>query len=522
MKAFINATFHSCEEENKTYRVLVEDKGRIVWLGDALPKAFQNEPTVDLNGATVVPAFADTHIHFESFALFNSTVDVRNAKDLPDMGRILKAYADAHPKDKVIPAYGCTAHIVAEKRMVNRADLDGMVDRPLMIIKYDGHAAVCNTALLKLFPAEVTDDPGCDRETGWLYQNAFYKGTNFITGQIPIPNVLKGLINASNHMTKMGVGLIHTVEGVGYAGDIDIDMMRVCQYGLPQTFRIFFQTMDVHKVVKRGMTHIGGCFKLALDGCFGSEDAALTEGYANNPDNHGFLAYTQEQVNDFCIAANRAGLQIAMHAIGDAAVEQAVTALEAAQRDTPRPDARHIIIHADLCGPEHRRRIKALNACVALQPAFLDWPQEPTAYLESILGKARMNAIEPLRAMTDEGILLSAGSDAPCTLPDPIASIYQCCNHPDPAQSLTAIEALRLHTLNAAKTTHDEKERGSLTLGKRCDMTVLRNDPLAQEPAQLRDNSVMKLYLKGDEVKPLTGGMAGLLWRSLKGKIGGK
>ena len=74
------------------------------------------------------------------------------------------------------------------------------------------------------------------------------------------------------------------------------------------------------------MTHIGGCFSLALDGCFGSEDAALSEGYTNHPENKGFLAYSQEEVDNFCIRANRAGLQITMHAIGDAAVDQALNA----------------------------------------------------------------------------------------------------------------------------------------------------------------------------------------------------
>ena len=522
MKVFVNAAFLSCEGENRVYHAMAEDKGRILWLGEEVPARFAGAETVDLEGATVVPAFADTHIHFESFALFHSTVDVRDAKDLDDMGRILRAYADSHPKDKVIPAYGCTAHIVKEKRLVARADLDRMVSRPLIIIKYDGHAAVCNSALLALLPKSVTEDPGCDLETGWLYQNAFYKGTNFITGQIPVPSVLRGLITASNHMTKMGIGLVHTVEGVGYAGDVDVDMMRVCRYGLPQTFRIFFQTMEVEKARKHHMTHIGGCFKLALDGCFGSEDAALSEGYFNHPDNHGFLAYTQEQVNAFCLAANRAGMQIAMHAIGDAAVEQAITALETAQKDFPREDARHIIIHDDLCSAEHRRRIKALDASIALQPAFLDWPQEPASYLESILGKERADAIEPLRALTDEGILLSAGSDAPCTLPDPILSIHISCNHPDPAQSLTALEALRMHTLNAAKTTHDEKERGSLTVGKRCDFAVLAQNPLDQEPARLKENRVLDLYLLGKKVKPLTCGTAGLLWRSLLGKLRGE
>ena len=107
-------------------------------------------------------------------------------------------------------------------------------------------------------------------------------------------------------------------------------------------------------------------------------------------------------------------------------------------------------------------------------------------------------------------------------MPNPIASNHISCNHPNPAESLTPLEALRMHTLNAAKTTHDEAERGSLTVGKRCDFTVLAQNPLAMAPEALKDNRVLALYMEGREVKPLTCGTAGLLWRSLKGKLRGK
>ena len=514
MQAFINGTFLSCEEEQSTFSVMVTNEGRIVYTGDTLPEAYANAKKVDLQGAAVVPAFADTHMHFESYALFHSTVDVRDAADFEDMGRMLKKYASEHPRDKVIAAYGCSAHVVKEKRLAARQDLDQMTRRPLLIVKYDGHAAVANSALVALLPKDVTGDPGFDRVTGWMYQNAFYKGVNFITSQIPIPRILKGLVGAANELTRQGIGLVHSVEGVGYQGDIDVDMLRMLRFGLPQAFRIFFQTMDVEKVKKRRMNRIGGCFKLALDGCFGSEDAALFAPYDNNPDNTGFLAYTQEEVNAFCRDANRAGMQIAMHAIGDKAVEQALTALEAALSDSPREDHRHIIIHADLITNSQMERAAAMKVCVALQPAFLDWRQEPAEYLERILGRERALAIEPLRSLTEHGILISAGSDAPCTLPNPLESIHLCCNHPDPAQSVTVWDALKMHTLWAAKMSFDEENRGSLTVGKFADFAVLAKDPLTMPIDRLRENSVLALYLAGQKVGELRGGMGGLITRA--------
>ena len=169
-------------------------------------------------------------------------------------------------------------------------------------------------------------DPGFDKETGWLYQNAFYKGVNFITQKVAPLKILSGMQKASVDLARAGIGYVHSVEGVGYKNDIDIDTIMKARLGLCQCFRGVFQTMDVEKVKKRGMKRIGGCFSLALDGCFGSEDAALSDGYANNPENKGFLAYSQDEVDAFCIKANREGLQITMHAIGDVAVKQALDA----------------------------------------------------------------------------------------------------------------------------------------------------------------------------------------------------
>ncbi len=498
MQVFHNGVFLSCEEENRTFSVLVEDKGKIVYTGDSVPAPYQGAPQVDLGGACVVPAFADTHMHFESYALFQSTADVRDCKDFSEMKQVLQQYLVQNPGTKFFPAYGCSAHTVAEGRLPQRADLDEMVSIPLLIVKYDGHAAVANSALIQQFPPEVTQDPGFSPETGWLYQNAFYKGVNFITQKISPFKILSGMDQAACQLAQRGIGYVHTVEGVGYKNDIDVDTMRFAHHGFPNQFRIFFQTMDVPACQKHKLRRIGGCFRLALDGCFGSEDAALSQGYTNNPSNKGFLAYTQQEVNDFCIQANRAGMQIAMHAIGDAAVDQALTAYEAALQDTPRTDHRHIIIHADLIPEEMQRRAARLGLTIALQPAFLDWKQEPGDYLTHILGE-RAQQILPLRSMLDQGILLTAGSDAPCTIPDPIQSIHLCCNHPNPAQRITPLEALKMHTLWAAKSGFDEDLYGSLTEGKFCNFVVLDQNPLTVDPAKLNTIQIKGTWLKGTE-----------------------
>lgn len=515
MTVFKNAVFISCEDNNKVFSVMVEDSGRIVYCGDSVPEKCSAANQVDLGGRCVLPSFADTHIHFESFALFRSTLDVRDAADFNDMACMFRKYERENPKEKFIPAFGCCAHTVAERRLPEKDDLDKMSSMPVLIVKYDGHAGVANTALIKQLPPEVTSDPGFDSKTGWMYQNAFYLGVNFITLKVSPIKILKNLIDASDMMARRGIGLVHNVEGVGYKNDIDVTTMLITAKALPQSFRLFFQTMDVDKVLKRKLPRIGGCFRLALDGCFGSEDAALLRPYSNNPENRGFLTHTQEDVNSFCIRANRAGLQISMHAIGDAAVLQALNAYEAALKDYPRKDHRHIIIHANLMDEEMQRRAADMGILIATQPAFLYWEHEPQEYLDNILGKERSYAVMPLKSWIEKGIKISGGSDAPCTIPDPIKSIHYSCNHPDPSQSVGILDALRIHTSWAAYTSFDENEMGTLREGLRANFVVLDKNPLEMPTERLCELKVQDIYFDGKRyIKPISG-TAALLFKAL-------
>ena len=515
MTVYTNARFLSCEESNRVGSAMAVDKGRIVWFGDRaeLPAAYRRAKTVDLGGAVVTPAFGDSHMHFESLCIFEQSFYLMDAADFDECAAIVRAYADSRPRDKVLLGYGCSAHVVKEGRLPERADMDRWTERPLMIIKYDGHAAVCNSAMMAMLTDEVRSDPGCREDSGWLYQNAFFKGVNEVTGRIPTMRILKGLSVGANMLAERGIGLVHNVEGVGFANDLDVDMIRFLAPGLPQAYRIFFQTMDLEAVRKRHLPRVGGCFRLALDGCFGSEDAALLQPYANDPSNRGVLYYTQEQVNDFAIRANRMGLQITMHAIGDAAVEQCITAYEAAMTDCPRADARHVMIHCCLVSPSQLDRIQKLGLCLAVQSPFIYWKQEPQEYLDRILGPERGAALNPLGSMHRRGIVVADGSDGPCTRPNPLAAMACSVNHPDPNERLDRLQALRMITANPAYISFDDKNRGTLTVGKIADFVVLDGDPLtAEDIASIR---VKDLYLAGRRYNGRVPGVLGLALRSL-------
>lgn len=518
MKIYKNADFISCEDENKIYKVLVEDRGKIVYLGNDIPESYANLAQQDLGGKCVIPPFADTHIHFESFSLFHATLDCRHAADFDDLAEIIRKYIKNHPEEKVVLGFGCSAHTVREKRLPELADLDKITSHPVILIKYDGHAAVANSALIQKVPTAVSNDSGFHKDSGWFYLDAFYKVVNHLTKSVSIFKVLKNMIGGADFMARQGIGMIHTVEGVGFPLDVDVNIMQIAALELPQKFRIYFQTMNLSKVRRRKLPCIGGCFATALDGCFGSEDAALKAPYTNNPANYGNLFYSQDKVNDFIRSANRAGLQIAVHAIGDAAIEQALTAYELALKDFPREDHRHIIIHADLMNSERIERAAAAGIHIALQTPFLDWQQEPVEYLEKILGD-RLEQLIPLKSMLDSGLVLASGSDGPCTIPNPVFGIHAACNHPNSAERISVLDALRMHTGWAARLSFDEKDHGTLTVGKNANFVVLDKNPLETPVNELKDIKVESLYLEGMPYTGQEGSASQFLLNCAKSKV---
>jgi predicted amidohydrolase YtcJ len=505
----------TCDREKQVCRYLVEEKGKIKYVGDTLPESYPKEDIVHLGEKSVLPAFVDSHIHFASYAMFAAGLDIRHCRSLEEMQEAVGAYAQKSDAE-IIMAFGASAHSVREKRLPTKAEIDAVcANCPVFIVKYDGHACIVNSKLMKILPDGIKKMRGYHALSGEMNQEAFFAVTDFMTHRVSSLQMVRNMLSGVDRLADKGIGLFHSVSGVGFPRDLDVGLE--CFFGRGQRssmqMRVFFQTMDISKVLKRKLPRVGGCFATALDGCFGCEDAALHRPYANDPQNRGILFYADARVDQFVKDANRAELQVEMHTVGDAAFDQAVSAIEKALQDYPRSDHRHTLIHACLPTEKGLEKCARLGISIALQPAFFHWDLEPLDYLETILGD-RAYAISPLRKMADMGIQMSGGSDAPCSLPDPVFGIYSACNHYVPEQSLTVQEAIDLFTLNGVWTTFDEKERGSLKAGKVADYVILNKNPLALDPKDLLELRIEQLYLAG---KAYQSGqhIPSLLWNGL-------
>lgn len=485
----------TCDANDRVCRYLAEENGKIVYVGDELPAEYANIPLIDLGERALIPAFADSHIHFASYATFFAGLNVADAQSNAQIMEMIRDFVKTC-EDKLVIAFGASNHSVAEKKFLTRQQLDQVCpDKPLFMVKYDGHTCVVNTKLLDLVKDKVVNLRGCHMDTGEMNQDAFFAVSDYVTGSISIPKLLKNMQKAADHMAHNGIGMIHSVSGVGFTLDLDVDMENWFAKGLNNglQMRVYFQTLDVKKATRRGLTRIGGCFEAALDGCFGSSDAAMYAPFEGT-DNKGVLYYSDQKIIDFCKQANRAGLQIELHAIGDAAFDQAVRSIKAALDDFPRKDHRHTVIHACLPTDEGLKICSEYGICIAIQSAFINWPQEPEEYLQGLLGD-RYLRLNPFKTMADMGIVVSLGSDGPCTGPEPMVWVHKACNNG--LQSLTIQQALKACTYNSCYLSFDEDKRGSLEKGKIADMVILSGDPYTTPTDKLDTILVESLLLGG-------------------------
>ena len=187
------------DADNSINQYLVEDQGRIAYLGDVLPPEFKNgNPVVDLGERVLLPAFGDGHLHFSGWALFAASYfDVRESKDIPEIQELIRNFLDRNGNQKIVIAFGVSKHSVKEKRLITRAELDQVCpDIPLIIICYDGHSAVFNTSMLEKFPANIHELHGFNKDQGHLFHEAYYEGVDFATSLVPplilVKSILKG------------------------------------------------------------------------------------------------------------------------------------------------------------------------------------------------------------------------------------------------------------------------------------------------------------------------------------------
>ena len=231
----------TCDKENRIAHYLLEDQGKILYCGDELPAGCVAAERVSTGEGALIPPFVDSHIHFASYATFHAGLNVMNARSNEEILQMLREHVKK-TKEKLVIGFGASPYSVSDGHLVRRVQLDEVCpDKPLFLVKYDGHACVVNTVLLNEVRGKVQHLRGFHEDTGEMNQEAFFAVSDYITASLSTVQLVAHMQKALDDLAARGIGMIHTVSGVGFARDLDVDLERFFARGITNGMPVVFE-----------------------------------------------------------------------------------------------------------------------------------------------------------------------------------------------------------------------------------------------------------------------------------------
>jgi predicted amidohydrolase YtcJ len=446
------------------------------------PKA---DRVVHLPGATIVPGFIDTHVHLTATgqALDDREVEAaRSAEELLDLARARAASARG-----VVLLQGFDETRWEHPDLPSLEALDeAAAGAPLVIFRTDGHLALAGS--IAIAAAGVGEEPGCERgadgrHSGRCTEQAAARLSRWAATELTDHQVQAYQLRAAALAASRGVTSVHEMQMPSSNGLRDLQVYLGHRARLPVDSFPIVGSMDLALAIDHGFPAVGG--DLPLDGSIGARTAALHEPYADG--GSGVLYHDLDELTAFFRQGHAAGLQVGVHAIGDRAIDQVLSAWEAVYQELDSRERRHFrarrhrIEHFEMASSAAVERAAMLGLAVSVQPTFdATWGGDGGLY-GAVLGRDRAAAMNPFRTMVERGVEVGVGSDAPVTPLDPLAAVTALERHHEPSQRLPRHLALRLHTQGGARLAHQEEKKGSLGPGMHADLVAYPEDPFTAD-----------------------------------------
>ena len=387
---------------------------------------------------------------------------------------LLEARA-ATSDDEVLLAHGLDESKMGEGRAPTTEELDSAIPgRPIFINDRGLHYVVCSSACL----AFLGIDPASN-ETGRFDEASAGEVRAALGSRMTIEQRRNFLRGAATHMAEQGFTSVHAIEGGTLSDDRDIPILLGESSSLPISVCLYWNTTETAAVEEAGLSRMGG--DIFVDGSLGARTALLSRPYADDPSTSGRQFLTEDEMAGLIQDAEKRGIQISFHAIGDRAIEIALAAFSAAAAGS---DLRHRIEHFGLAGPEQIDRAHALGLIISTQPSFAYLRGGPGSVYERRLGADRAARAYGLRALAESGVAVAAGTDAPVTPPDPLLGIAACAGHPTESERIDVETGLDWFTRGGAYAGGEEAERGLLEPGMIADLVLLDGDLHSIEPTE--------------------------------------
>ena len=512
-----NGKIYTVNDKFDMAEAMAVQDGKIIGVGTTknIRKQFTANEEVDVKGKAVYPGFIDAHAHFFGYGQSLQSADLKETKSWDEVLTRITEFAKTHPDGWLI-GRGWDQNDWADKQFPNKEKLDQLFPgRPVLLERIDGHAAIVNQKALDeagvsksfaLTGGDIVEKNG--KLTGLLIDNA----VGLVQNKIPMPNAKqteKIFLDAQKNCFAAG---LTTIDDCGLDFET-VDFIEKMQAKKTLKMRLYVMLSDTEKnfdyLFKRGAIKTDRlnvrAFKVYADGALGSRGACLLHPYNDMPKKSGFLLSEVKHFEQVAKKINERNFQMCTHAIGDSANRTVLKIYNAVLGG--KNDKRWRIEHAQVVAPEDFNLFESASIIPSVQPTHAT---SDMYWAADRLGSERVKGAYAYKQLMDQNGWIPLGTDFPVEQINPMFTFFAATARKDAKDfpkggyqmenALTNEQALRGMTIWAAKANFEEKEKGSIEIGKFADFIVLENDIMQATAVQILKNKVIKTYVNGEKV----------------------
>lgn len=533
-KLFINGEIYSMKKEGEKFQSLGVKDGKITFLGtDEEAKNVSSKELIDLKGKMMIPGMADAHLHLYAYCQNLTFVDLSKVHNINEMINLMKEKVKNVKKGDWVKGVNFDQSKWKENRFPTLEEMDSISkDNPIIIKRCCLHAVVANSKALKMAGIGKNYQAGSggivelDKDgmpNGILREQSTKVFDDILPDPLKDIKVQKKIMqDVLNDMSSKGITTIHTYAAKiwQYNEDINIYKNFEKEGKLPLRVTVCIDELFEPEILTEEKLNNPyrkvqlGAYKIFSDGSMGSRSAALKKPYSDDPQNSGFMLFTQEELNNKILTGYEHGLQPAIHAIGDRALDMTLAAIEYTLKTTKEKGMTDEeqknrlpfrIIHVQMIDDDLLERMKKLPLVLDIQPIFLCTDLH---WIEDRIGKERLKGSFALKTMEKAGLIQTGGSDCPVETYEPLKGIYAAVTRQDmegypiegflPEERLSVYEALCMYTKNVPYATGQESVLGTLEIGKFADLTVLEKNLFKIDKKEIKDVKVEQTYVAGN------------------------
>ena len=533
-KLFINGEIYSMKKEGEKFQSLGVKDGKIIFLGtNDEAKNVSSKELIDLKGKMMIPGMADAHLHLYAYCQNLTFVDLSKVHNINEMISLMKEKVKNVKKGDWVKGVNFDQSKWKENRFPTLEEMNSISkDNPVIIKRCCLHAVVANSKALKMAGIGKNYQTGSggivelDKDgmpNGILREQSTKVFDDILPDPLKDVEVQKRIMqDVLNDMSSKGITTIHTYAAKiwQYNEDINIYKNFEKEGKLPLRVTVCIDELFEPEILTKEKLNNPyrkvqlGAYKIFSDGSMGSRSAALKKPYSDDPQNSGFMLFTQEELNNKILTGYEHGLQPAIHAIGDRALDMTLAAIEYTLKITKEKGMTDEeqkkrlpfrIIHVQMIDDNLLERMKKLPLVLDIQPIFLCTDLH---WIEDRIGKERLKGSFALKTMEKAGLIQTGGSDCPVETYEPLKGIYAAVTRQDmegyptegflPEERLSVYEALCMYTKNVPYATGQESVLGTLEIGKFADLTVLEKNLFKIDKKEIKDIKVEQTYVAGN------------------------